>query len=161
MVDHPANIPWKAPNTLNWSILQQTRPCRLKSLHLNIKLGKEIKKRRKKARAVKLQHQQAPLSTGTSTTVNLKQEPAICSNKIKCTIDVIHIQTKTVSFTQGVNIKCSKTYINTAYLKHILCLSMYSINPHNNILLSSALKIGTTRLEFDSRHRHKNVLSSF
>jgi len=68
----------------------------------------------------------------------------------------MHIQTKTVPVTQGVNVKCSKTYINTTNLKHILCLPTYSINPQDNSLFSSALKIRTTCLEFDSRHRHRH-----
>jgi len=67
------------------------------------------RRRRKKARTVQLQHERAPLSTGTSTTVNLIQKPAICSKKIKCTMDVIHRQ-KIVPVTQVLNIK---------YIQHI------------------------------------------
>jgi len=67
---------------------------------------------------------------------------------------------KNVPVTQGVNIKWSKIYINTAYLKRLLRLSTHSINPQDNSLFSSALKMRTTCLEFDSKQRYKKGVSS-
>lgn len=105
MAYHPAHIPRKAQHSklANSSADAPMEAEITYSSTLNQK--QRSRKRRKKARAVRLQHQEEPLSKETSTTVNLIQETAICSDKIKCTIGVIHRQTKIVPVKRGVNIK--------------------------------------------------------